>query len=92
MTVGELAAHNHTGSAATANITGQFHQRGQNFAPTGCFSYQTFDTGARQDVSGYRVTLNASHKHTLTINNTGSNSSHNNIQPYITCYVWRRTA
>lgn len=87
-----MATHSHAGTAASTNITGEFHQRGQNFTPTGCFSYETFNTGARQDVSGYKVTLNASHNHTLTINNTGSNSSHNNIQPYITCYVWRRTA
>ena len=25
-------------------------------------------------------------------NNTGGGDSHNNLQPYITCYMWKRTA
>lgn len=29
---------------------------------------------------------------TTAIENGGGNASHNNMQPYITCYVWRRTA
>jgi microcystin-dependent protein len=27
----------------------------------------------------------------LTTDNTGSDNSHNNLQPYITCYMWKRT-
>ena len=27
-----------------------------------------------------------------TIWNTGGNQAHNNLQPYITCYMWKRTA
>jgi hypothetical protein len=27
----------------------------------------------------------------ITINSTDSNNEHNNIQPYITCYMWKRT-
>lgn len=29
---------------------------------------------------------------TGTITKTGSNSAHNNLQPYITCYMWKRTS
>ena len=32
------------------------------------------------------------HTHTVTISNTGSNYPHNNMQPYISVYCWRRTA
>lgn len=29
--------------------------------------------------------------HTHNIHNTGSNAPHNNLQPYITCYFWKKT-
>lgn len=28
----------------------------------------------------------------ITIENTGGSQPHNNLQPYITCYMWKRTA
>lgn len=28
----------------------------------------------------------------INTDNTGGNQSHNNLQPYITCYIWKRTA
>ena len=90
LSVGELPQHSHAANASTSNIYGQFHQRGQNFAPNGVFSYTSFDTGARQDVSGYKVTLNANISPTISIGNTGSNLPHNNIQPYIAVFMWHR--
>ena len=32
------------------------------------------------------------HTHTITVNSTGSSTAHNNQQPYIVAYIWRRTA
>lgn len=35
--------------------------------------------------SGYRCNA-------TNMNNTGGNGEHNNLQPYITCYMWKRIA
>ena len=37
-------------------------------------------------------TINASHGHSITTNDTGSNVAHNVIQPYIVCYIWKRVS
>ena len=37
-------------------------------------------------------TINASHTHTLTANKLGSDQPHNNMQPFVTCYMWKRVA
>ena len=46
-----------------------------------------FGDGYLTTASGYEyLTGNGS------IENVGGNQSHNNVQPYITCYIWIRTA
>ena len=38
-----------------------------------------------ENSTGYRSTAS-------NMNNTGGNGAHNNLQPYITCYMWKRTS
>lgn len=35
---------------------------------------------------------NENHGYRIATSNTGGSQAHNNLQPYITCYVWIRTA
>lgn len=42
----------------------------------------------------HTVTVNSAgaHTHTVTVNNTGASQSHNNMPPYLSIYIWKRTA
>ena len=39
-----------------------------------------------------KTSSNGSHTHTVTTNNNGNNVAHNNMQPYIVVYRYRRKA
>lgn len=55
------------------------HDFGQQFATTSSLSGEY----------GYYIIAGTQ---TDVIKNTGGNQPHNNLQPYITCYMWKRTA
>ena len=90
LTVGELPAHNHTASTnTTGNHTHQFQLYGPN-GDTNLNFPSDYDTNYARNKG---TTLSAgNHSHTININNTGSSQSHNNMQPYLTVYMWKRVS
>ena len=49
--------------------------------------------GSTQASSVNWTTVNTSRKYAADmIEATGGNGAHNNLQPYVTCYMWKRTA
>jgi hypothetical protein len=89
--------HTHTGTVASKTITGSFKVGGPNQAPDGTVFTAGTDTGQRPGLdfnsgSQHQINFDATHDHTMSVNSTGSSATNANIQPYITVYLWKRTA
>lgn len=105
VTSGSAGAHNHTlysRGGFTENSLGSF-PRIKRSSEDASPSYQSSDLmedgsgahthsvniGAYSGSSGGATAVN--NPATATNNETGGGQSHNNLQPYITCYMWKRT-
>lgn len=97
LTVGEIPSHNHT---ASTNTTGNHHHgtvwTEGSYNVWGLYNSSTnhrgMGAGNDYDNALPNTSTDGNHSHTVNISNTGSNQSHNNLQPYLVVYIWQRTA
>ena len=100
LTVDELPSHKHSASTNGVTITPKGYVivgcKTAHFANFGTTT-ATYKYGAEGGDAGSSLYINSpqsagSHSHTVTVANTGSGKTHNNMPPYITCYMWKRVA
>ena len=86
ITVGEMPSHNHSASSNTAGSHTHVVRQANALGAGNGLIIGVYNTSSSQTVSS-----SGSHSHAITINNSGSNSTHNNMQPYLSVYIWKRT-
>jgi len=96
-----LNSHTHSFSATTDSKGGHTHKIGADFdGGSGSARYTVHSAGTSG--AGTTMPTNSSGAHTHSVSGTtgkasgntaatGSGGSHSNLQPYITCYMWKRT-
>ena len=89
-TVGELPEHGHVVTCSTngEHVHTAPTYNGSGSAPNGRIS----EVDRVNRASTVTVDKAGSHSHTISVSDTGKNLSHNNMSPYLSVYIWKRTA
>ena len=92
LTVSESAPHNHTGSATTSGSTHTHALTMQaSHGESGNGGVPRFSDGdVWSDYKTQNLSAAGEHSHAITINNSGGGQAHNNMQPYLSVYMWKR--
>lgn len=107
LTTREMPSHSHSGSTSSAgshyhyafnNDIGSPYeyvtssQVANKGAQGGATAERYTITGSSSSASVGKTDSDGSHSHSMNLNNTGGGAAHNNMQPYLSVYMWTRTA
>ena len=91
LTTSQIPSHSHglSGTGAhTHTFTGFLQTYGIKDGTYKAVSHIRYES----DGAAVPPSMNSSGGHSHSISNTGGSAAHTNLQPYITCYMWKRTA
>jgi hypothetical protein len=94
LTDAEMPSHNHIGSGTTGDDTHSHTSISQITFGNGNTRYSG---GGADNIGNTGTPFTTSsdthnHSYSFTTNTKGSDEAHNNLQPYITAYIWKRVA
>lgn len=89
----EMPPHNHGNAGGTGTVSNIIGQR--NSAAQGIVSWNNYETYGELTTAGSgnyvktpgEISIDASHEHS----SIGGGEAHNNMAPYVTAYIWKRT-
>ena len=85
--VGELPEHGHVATCSTDGNHSHTLNAYASASGGGGKGYWFDRSGSLDSTQGA-----GSHSHTISVSDTGKNLSHNNMSPYLSVYIWKRTA
>lgn len=90
LTAAEMPAHSH-GISTSGDHSHYFYGSDNNDGPL--TEGDGLDTeGNDHFTCNVRFATSSAGAHTHTISNSGGGAAHNNMSPYLVCYIWQRTA
>ena len=91
LTTNEMPSHAHS---VTVNYSGDHNHNFYSGLYGSSYAYFPNDEqgGAAGARNTYYTSTSGSHTHSASANNSGGGQAHNNMQPYLAVYMWKRIA